>query len=144
MSFGRSNFGERQGMLLRLGMLLRFGMLLRLGMLLQLGVLLRLSMLLRLRSSPRLSGCTSHLRLCCLILIRTSCSCLILGGLVLSCLIRSCLVLIRTGCSCLILGGLVLSCLIRSCPILGGGSLVRCSCLLGCYHTVAGKRSDER
>src|ERR1039458_2022872 len=112
-----------------LGTLLR----LRLSMLLWLGMLwLRLSMLLR--SSLRLSGRTSYLIPSRLILIRTGCSrlirsCLVLGGLVLGCLIRSRLVLIRAGgCSCLVLGGLGLGCLIRSRLVLirAGG----CSCLV--------------
>src|ERR1022692_3336607 len=181
----------RLSMLLWLGMLLRLrlsmllwlwlGTLLRLrlSMLLWLGMLwLRLSMLLR--SSLRLSGRTSYLIPSRLVLIRTGCSrlirsCLVLGGLVLGCLIRSRLVLIRAGgCSCLVLGGLGLGCLIpsrlvlirtgcsclglgclipsrpvlvrtgcscfiRSCLILGGGSLVRCSRLLGRYHSMTAK-----
>jgi hypothetical protein len=78
-------------LLLRLSMLLWLRMLLRLrlSMLLWLGMLLlRLSMLLwlrmlLLRSSPRLSGRTSHLIPSRLVLIRTGCNCLIPGGLLL-------------------------------------------------------------
>ncbi len=115
----------------------------------------------------RLSWRTSRLRRCCLIFIRASCSCfilgcLVLGGLGLSCFILGCLVLDSLGLSCFILGclalgGLGLSCFILGSLVLGGlgcgrvilsclvcRSLIRCSGLFGRYYSLTAKLAGLR